>query len=229
MNDNIQKFLTMELTPAQKQFVESTDRYTMLAGGRGMGIGFAFRRSLTEIALNEAGVRIAVFTKGIRRVHEDLRNDLVIPGVAREKEDWPRGFVLKNGSKICFCAGKNLKDFHRYAGMEFDVIAIYDAQDLSESEHDFIKTMNRSMHGAPRMIYTATPGGIGHQWIKRLFIDRKYKEREKAADYRFIKASVQDNPYLMNDEEYQRALGNLPEDLRKKMIVDDWEPTPEQI
>ena len=228
--DNLQKFLSMELTPAQKAFVESTERFTMFAGGRGMGIGFALRRDLTEIAINEAGVRIAVISKNVRRIYEAVGDPLIQSGIAREKKDWPRGVSFRNGSEICFMPGMNLKDFHRYAGMEFEVIAIYDAHDITESEHEFIKTMNRTARkgGTLRMLYTAHPGGVGHQWIKRLFIDRKYKEHEKASDYRFIKASMQDNPYLMNDEEYQRALGNLPEETRKTLLDDGWEPEQEK-
>lgn len=220
----------MELTPAQRTFVESKERFTMFAGGRGMGIGFALLRSLTEIALEKPGIRIAVFTKDVRRIYENIGDPLIQSGIAREMNDWHRGVVFKNRSEICFTPGRDLKDFYRYAGKEFDVIAIYDAQDITEKEHDFITTMNRTTRKdwTPRILYTARPGGVGHQWIKRLFIDRRYKQHENPSDYRFIKASLQDNPYLRDNEEYQHALGNLREDVRKAMLETEWEPTDAQ-
>jgi phage terminase large subunit len=185
---------------------------------------------LTEIALKEPGIRIAVFAKDGHKIHTKIKNPLIQSGIAREEKHWPRGVAFKNGTKIRFIEGKNLQDFHRSAGLEFDVIAIYDAQDITENEHDFITTMNRTMRKGwtPRILYTARAGGVGHQWIKRLFIDKRYKEHEKPSDYRFIKVSMQDNPYLRDDEEYQRALGNLPEDVRKAMLEMEWEPTDAQ-
>ena len=38
-----------------------------------------------------------------------------------------------------------------------------------------------------RFYYTCNPGGVGHAYIKRLFIDRRYKEGERPEDYRFIR------------------------------------------
>ena len=36
-------------------------------------------------------------------------------------------------------------------------------------------------------------GGIGHVWVKRLFIDRDYQGSEEESDYTFIKSLVYDN------------------------------------
>ncbi len=48
-----------------------------------------------------------------------------------------------------------------------------------------------------RIYYTANPGGAGHEFIKRRFIDRKFKENENPEDYVFIPATVYDNKVLM--------------------------------
>ena len=37
------------------------------------------------------------------------------------------------------------------------------------------------------------PGGVGHGWVKRLFIDRQYLGAERAEDYSFIRSLVTDN------------------------------------
>jgi predicted dehydrogenase len=60
--------------------------------------------------------------------------------------------------------------------------------------------------------YTTNPGGVGHEYIKRIFIDRNYKETENPDDYVFIQASVYDNKVLMEaNPEYIDMLKALPE------------------
>jgi phage terminase large subunit len=74
------------------------------------------------------------------------------------------------------------------------------------------------------MYFTCNPGGIGHIWVKRLFIDRDYKESENPEDYTFIKSLVYDNEFIMtNDPGYVKTLENLPEDRRKAMLYGDWD------
>ena len=65
---------------------------------------------------------------------------------------------------------------------------------------------------------------VGHAWVKRLFIDRYYKNNEKPEDYQFIKSTVYDNPFLLeNSPDYVRTLENLPPDRRKAMLDGSWD------
>ena len=73
------------------------------------------------------------------------------------------------------------------------------------------------------MYYTCNPGGAGHGWVKRLFIDRRYRGSERAEDYVFIPARVTDNPFLMRDKSYVTTLENLPEPLRRAYLEGDWD------
>ncbi|MBO5870800.1 MAG: hypothetical protein J6Q89_08635, partial [Clostridia bacterium] len=76
----------------------------------------------------------------------------------------------------------------------------------------------------PRMYFTCNPGGVGHEWVKRLFIDRNFRGSEKESDYRFIKSLVFDNKYIMeNNPEYVDTLMNLPEIRRRAMLYGDWD------
>jgi phage terminase large subunit len=77
----------------------------------------------------------------------------------------------------------------------------------------------------PRTILTGNPGGIGHGWLKRIFIEKRLNEREMAADYYFIQALVDDNPALMdNDPAYIQRLNAEPnEALRKAYRFGDWD------
>ena len=80
------------------------------------------------------------------------------------------------------------------------------------------------------MYLTCNPGGVGHRWVKRIFIDRQFKqnsdnpeENENPEDYSFIPATVEDNYHLMaSSPGYVRMLANMPEDKRKAYRYGDW-------
>lgn len=73
-------------------------------------------------------------------------------------------------------------------------------------------------------------GGIGHTWVKRLFIDRDFRtgsanpeENENPEDYSFIFATVEDNEALMKSSPaYVQMLSSLPEHLRAAHRYGDW-------
>lgn len=92
---------------------------------------------------------------------------------------------------------------------------------------------------------TSNPGGPGHGWVKRMFIDPSppghafdaqdietgvtlvYPEGHPLAGdplfkRRFIPAKVSDNPYLWDDGIYERNLLALPEDRRRQLLEGDW-------
>ena len=76
-----------------------------------------------------------------------------------------------------------------------------------------------------RAILTGNPGGIGHAWLKRIFVERKFKEEERPEDYTFIQAFVQDNQALLeNDPDYVHRLKTEPnEALRRAFLYGDWD------
>jgi phage terminase large subunit len=73
------------------------------------------------------------------------------------------------------------------------------------------------------MYLTCNPGGVGHSWVKRLFVDRSYRECEDGKDYTFIPANVYDNPVLSEaDPEYVKSLETLPEKLKSAWLYGEW-------
>jgi len=75
----------------------------------------------------------------------------------------------------------------------------------------------------PRRYYTANPGGVGHAWFRRIFIDREYREGENPDDYNFIPAKIYDNLIVMErNPEYLNELKSLPEELRRAYLDGDW-------
>ena len=92
---------------------------------------------------------------------------------------------------------------------------------FTESEFRGIGGCLRGVNNIPKRMYlTCNPGGVGHQWVKRLFIDKKYRENENPDDYCFIPAKWSDNKDLMEfSPAYRNMLDNLPENIRPFAIV----------
>ena len=83
----------------------------------------------------------------------------------------------------------------------------------------------RGVNDFPKRVYfTCNPGGQGHGYIKRLFIDRRFESGENPADYAFIQALVRDNTALMQTQpEYIRQLEALPPHLREMWLEGRWD------
>jgi hypothetical protein len=68
------------------------------------------------------------------------------------------------------------------------------------------------------------PGGEGHHWVKRLFIDKNYRESENPDDYLFIQSLVTDNKALMAaDPDYIKQLEALPPKLKEAWLYGRWD------
>ena len=166
----------------------------------------------------------------LRRTLPELRENHILPlmglldGIAKYK-DSEKAFIFPNKSRLRLGYCDTDKDVYQYQGQEYDVIGFEEATQFTEFQKDFILTCNRSTRTdfTPRAYYTANPGGPGHEWFKRLFIEKSYRGSEKASDYIFIPARVWDNPTLVEaNPEYIEQLKTLPEHLRKAFLDGDW-------
>ena len=132
---------------------------------------------------------------------------------------------FNNGSQILFRYCDTEKDVDRYQGTEVDVLFLDEATQLSEEQITKINACVRGVNEYPhRTYYTCNPGGKGHGYIKRLFIDKVYKKGEYAEDYSFIQSLVTDNKALMEkDPDYLKRLEALPPKLRKAWLEGRWD------
>ena len=63
------------------------------------------------------------------------------------------------------------------SGVEYDVIFLDEATQLSEHQMKTITACLRGVNDFPkRVYYTCNPGGQGHGYIKRIFIDKRYED-----------------------------------------------------
>ena len=213
-------------TPKQSEFLKATERYVAYGGARGGGKSWAVRCKAVLLALSYPGASILI----LRRTMPELRENHIRPlttlldGIAEYSES-KRTFSFGNGSLIfCGYCAKD-KDLLRYQGQEYDFIFIDEATQMEEYVFSALKGCLRGANDYPKRIYlTCNPGGVGHSWVKRLFVDRKFGPGEDGADYRFIKARLSDNEILQKkDPSYIKALESLPETMKRAWLDGCWD------
>lgn len=213
--------------PKQLLFLKSKKRKVGFGGSRGGGKSWVVRVKAILLALYYPGVKILI----MRRTYADLWNNHVLelrkvlePAKIATYRDSEKAMIFPNGSRIRFgyCASES--DVLQYQGQEYDIIFIDEATQFTEFMYNCLVACNRGANDFPKRIYiTCNPGGVGHSWVKRLFIDRDYTESERPEDYEFIQSKVYDNTVLMEkDPDYVRMLETLPEDMRKAWLDGDW-------
>jgi phage terminase large subunit len=76
---------------------------------------------------------------------------------------------------------KNEKDVDLYQGREFEDLGIEEVGQWTEQMFRTLHGSNRSSTPGfkPRTLLTGNPGGIGHGWLKRLFVERNFKPHEE--------------------------------------------------
>ena len=214
----------------QIEFFKSTKRYIAFGGSRGGGKSWAARRKAVLLALHYQGIQILILRRTLNELRENhiltLQTELkeVAKYDAQNKE-----FAFPNASriKLGYCAAES--DVLQYQGQAYDIIFMEEATQFTEFQKDSLMECNRSSGNmkerfTPRMYFTMNPGGIGHSWVKRLFIDREYRNKENTDNYQFIPSTVYENEYLMNSNpEYVENLENLPEMRKRAMLYGDWD------
>ena len=210
----------------QWKFFESRVKYTCYGGARGGGKTWSFIRKSLLLAFRYSGIQILI----IRREYDQLENPIIkpmlklLPSSIHNYNKTDHLLTLANGSLIKF---SNMPDYSaavegKFQGNSWDVLFIDEATQFLESEFRGLAATVRGDNGFPKRIYlSCNPGGVGHFWVKRLFVDRNFHEDEKPEDYVFIPATVDDNKNINKD--YIDQLNNLPEDIRRAHRFGDWD------
>lgn len=226
-----------QLNRKQEEFYKCRAKYNAYGGARGGGKTHAVRIRAVMGAATYPGIRILI----VRRTYPELQSNhiepmlkLVPPGLASYRGDLRQMYFI-NGSIIKFGHFQSFNQaMTEYQGQEYDWIFIDEATQFTEEEFRLLGGCLRGVNEYPKQFFlTCNPGGVGHRWVKRLFIDRKYKqdsdnpeENENPDDYHFIQATVDDNEALMNSEggeAYKKMLSSLPENIRQAHRYGDWD------
>lgn len=210
----------------QREFLLADRKYIGFGGARGGGKSWAVRTKAKLMALQYPGIKILIVRQSYPELINNHINILIkeLHGIARYNKS-EKVFNFQNGSiiKAGYCS--NDSDLQQYQGSEWDAIFLDEATNLSEYQMKTITACLRGTNGFPKRVYfTCNPGGQGHQYIKRIFLDRRYKDGEDPEDYVFIKSRVTDNLALMESQpDYIRQLEALPPKLRRAWLDGDWD------
>ncbi len=222
--------------PSEKQlrFLQDEHRVIGYGGARGGGKSWAVRVKAVLLCLRYPGIQVLI----VRKTYPELQENHILPlcrllRCASEDpdariasyNDSKKHILFPNGSRILFRYCDTDADAQRFQGTEVDVLFVDEATQQSEARMDALRACVRGVNDFPKRIYcTMNPGGEGHAWVKRLFIDRQFRPEENPDDYCFIPALVTDNAALMAaDPDYIRKLRALPPKLRMAWLEGRWD------
>ena len=223
----------------QTEFLAASEREVFYGGARGGGKSYAMLVDPLRYCSRPHHRALL-----IRRTMPELR-DLIsksqllyskaYPGAKwREQE---KEWRFPSGAKIEFGYAENMTDVLRYQGQSYTWIGIDELpQYPSPDIYNFLRSSLRSVDKDIPVYLRATgnPGNIGSQWVKEMFVDPAEPNSAfeikidtpvgvKTITRRFIPAKLQDNPYLMQTDDYYAMLASLPDTQRKQFLDGDWD------
>lgn len=222
--------IKITLYPKQREFLNKveTTLETLYGGAKGGGKSGGMRRILLLRRFKYPGSHGALF----RRTYPEIYGNHIkkmfeeYPELRQYWSEKHDTLNLPNRSSLKFAHCQHEKDLEKHQGQEYNDLAIEEAGEWPESMYSTLKGSNRSSVPGikPRILLSGNPGGIGHGWLKRLFVERRYKGEERPEDYAFVQAKVEDNPSLWdNDPDYVRKLNSNPNlALRRAYRDGDW-------
>lgn len=201
---------------------------------RGGGKSYAVRMKAALLCLQYPGIKCMIIRKTFPELTENHINPMceLLKCYHPDKNerialynDSKKNITFFNGSRILFRYCDHEKDAERFQGTEVDVLFIDEATHQSEEKMKKLTACVRGVNDFPKRVYfTCNPGNEGHQWVKRLFIDRKYNTGENPDDYVFIQSLVTDNKALLESQpDYIRQLEALPPKLRQAWLEGNWD------
>ena len=223
------KRVAFEVTEKQRLFINAEADEVLFGGAAGGGKSHGQLLDALKYAIKYKGSKQLI----LRRTFADLDKSLI-----REAHKmYPREIFkynasshclkFKNGSLIDFgyCATEN--DVFQYQSAEYDTIRFDELTHFTEFQYTYLISRLRGVNNFPKQIKSSTnPGGIGHMWVKKRFIDTappNVTYETSAGSRIFIPSKIDDNPYLnKSNPEYKRNLENLPELQKKALLYGDW-------
>ncbi|PIZ12978.1 MAG: hypothetical protein COY53_07285 [Elusimicrobia bacterium CG_4_10_14_0_8_um_filter_37_32] len=230
--------LNIKFQPKQwdaSELIDSRERgqYLFYGGAKGGGKSYLGRAKLIDCCLRYAGIAAVI----VRKTYPELLANHIRKLFQEYSfiKNWYKAaektVYFPNGSTLELKHLSTTDDVYNYQGIEYDIIFLDEA---TQHEEEVFKILKTSLRSDPRIrdkypefkpffLLTGNPGGIGHTWCKRLFIDRMFLPNENDKDYHFIQAKLWDNLLFMNaNPEYLSNLQELPDDLRRAYLDGDW-------
>ena len=163
------------------------------------------------LCLQYEGIRLLF----VRATFDDIRQNQIepmlklLPPSMYSYNGSTHQMTFVNTSTIQYGNWSGTESENKYQGQEYDVIIIDEATQFTERMFRHLAGCMRGNVGKgfpKRMLLTCNPGGIGHFWVKRLFIDRNFRidhdhpeKSENPKDYAFVFAKAEDNTEALKE------------------------------
>ena len=224
--------LNLTLTATQKQFMDAEADEVLFGGAAGGGKSYGQLADALVYALKYPGSRQLI----LRRTFPELEHSIIFtslqffPTKAAKYRAANHTWEFCNKSLIEFGYLAAEKDVLRYQGAEYDVVRFDELTHFTEEQYTYLLSRIRGVNTYPKQMKSSTnPGGIGHAWVKRRFIDgaepgELHRDAATGMSRIFIPSFVQDNVFLMRaDKDYQKRLELLPEAEKKALLYGQWD------
>ncbi len=215
----------IEVTEKQAAFIKTDADEVFFGGAAGGGKSCAQVIDALFFAYSHAGSRQLV----LRRTFPELERSIVplcrrfYPKEAGKYISSKHVWRFKNGSLIELGYLEAEEDVTRYQSAEYDVIRFDELTHFTESQYLYMLSRLRGANGFPKqMKSTGNPGGVGHAFVKKRFIDDP-DAVVNGRRFQFIPSFVRDNRFLTEaDPGYEKRLSELPEKERRRLLEGDW-------
>lgn len=235
----------------QTDFLAAPEQEVLYGGAAGGGKSFAMVADPMRYVNNPSANMLLV-----RRSTEELR-ELISVSKKLYPQAIPEARFLERDKTWVFPSGATLwmsyldrdDDVSRYQGQAFNWIGFDElTQWTSPFAWNYMRSRLRTAKDTGLNLYqraTTNPGGAGHYWVKKAFVDPappgkpfwatdvesgdviKFpkghsREGEPLFKRKFIPATLFDNPYLADDGMYEANLLSMPEHQRRQLLEGDW-------
>lgn len=217
----------------QKEAEEAVSKYNYVfyGGAAGPGKSYFLRKYPIKFLIETwhqtgiKGIRVGLFCEDYPALHDRHLSRIVyeFPNWLGNYKSQSHEFVLNDSFGGGVIAFRNLDDPSKYLSSEFALIEVDELTKNPKETFDFLRLRLR-WPGIenPKFIGASNPGGVGHDWVKQLWIERNFpKEENQAEQFYFVKALPTDNANLPST--YWDTLSSLPEKLRKAYRDGNWD------
>ena len=233
-------------TGKQRLFHESTANEVLYGGAAGGGKSYAICWDAMLRCLKYPGTYAYLF----RRTYPELEQTLIktmreiVPQALGTYSQNRHEIALINGSVIRFCHMMDEADMIKYQGAEIQWLYFDELTHFTKPMYDYLKTRvraNKRLGVTPCVRSASNPGGPGHAWVKRLFVDGTDVGRHVSTlavksevlgsvqmrTIEYIPATVMDNPHITRD--YVVELEQKPRALREALLCGKWDAFEGQV
>lgn len=213
------------LTPKQAEFLADESREILYGGAAGGGKSVALLMAAAQY-VTEPGYSAVI----LRRTFAQMSKSDSILELAKE---WWLGddrvkfngdeykFTFPRGATVQFGHMENERSKFNYQGGAFRFVGYDELTQFTETQYTYLFSRQRKAADSPhplRMRATSNPGGVGHQWVYKRFIDTKTR-RPRA---KFIPAKLKDNPNV-DEASYREGLAELDPLTRLQLEEGRWD------